>query len=139
MPNSIDQYKPVQLLIPLPQAATAHGVAVNVVPGESPAYDAIAIVSLGAVTGTPDSFSVIVTIEESATSGGTYDTLATFATATGTTNVASKPFTINPAKPFIRATATIAFVNGTSPKIPVDVIALIHQSVATSTNEGALA
>jgi hypothetical protein len=137
--NSIDQFKPVQLLIPIAHTATGSGVAVNVIPGESPAYDAIAVVSLGAATGSPTSYTVDVTIEESATSGGTYDTIATFDTATGTKKVASKPFTINPAKPYIRATATIAFVSGTSPAIPVDVVALIHESVATSSNEGALA
>ena len=138
MPNAIAKYKPVQLLIAKAQTATAHGVGVNVVPGESPEYDAIAIASLGAVTGAPDSFTVVITVEESATSGGTYATIATFATATGAGNVGSVPFTINPAKPFIRATATIAFVNGTTPAIPVDVVALIHESVASDTNETAL-
>ena len=130
--NPAPKFKAYQILIPAANAATVHGVGLQVTPGEQ--YDAIAVASLGAVTGTPDSFTCVITVEESATVNGSYDTLATFATGTGTTNVAHVPVTINPAKPFIRATATLAFVNGTSPKLIVDVVLLVQQIDATDSN-----
>lgn len=136
--NETPLFKPYQILIPAANAATVHGVGLNVIPGESPAYDAIAIASLGAVTGTPDSFTVVITVEESATLNGTYDTLGTFATATGVGNCGTLPIKINPAKPYVRATATIAFVNGTSPKIIVDCVLLVRENVASDTNATAL-
>lgn len=137
--NLAPLFKPYNILIPVAQTATAHGVGLNVIPGESPAYDAIAIATLGAVTGAPDSFTVAITVEESATVGGTYDTIGTFVTATAGGEISTLPVTIKPAKPFIRATATIAFVNGTTPAIPVDVVLLVRENVATDSNETALA
>lgn len=129
--------KPYQLIAPQAlAAATTHGTGVQVTPGEL--KDGMATVNIGATSGTPDSFTVVVTIEESATLNGTYDTLVTFDTATGQNEVATKPITLNPAKPFIRATVVTAFVNGTSPKVGVGVVLHQQEVDETASNEGAL-
>ena len=131
--NLAPKFKTYNVLIPKLQTATASGVGINVVPG-SPELQAIAIASLGAATGAPSSYTVIITVEESATLNGTYDTLGTFATCTGAGNIAALPVLVSPAKPFIRATATIAFVGGTSPAVPVGVVLLVPQNVNTDSN-----
>ena len=136
MKNIASTSKPYMILTPLAYASTTSGTGIKVTPGEL--YDAVAIALIGAVSGTPDSFTCVITVEESATVNGTYDTLATFATATAATEVSSVQVTINPAKPYIRATATLAFVNGTSPKVNVGVALLVKQSTATDSNMTAL-
>lgn len=129
--------KPYQLIAPqLLGAATTHGTGKQITPGEL--KDGVAVVSIGAVAGTPDSFTVVVTIEESATLNGTYDTLATFDTATAANEIATKPIVFNPAKPFVRATVVTAFVNGTSPTVAVGVNLLEQQVAESTSNEGAL-
>lgn len=117
-------------------AATVSGTGQQVSPGGSPSYDAVAIVNVGAATGTPDSYTATITIEECATVGGSYTTnkALTVITAAG---IAHAPIRINPAKPFLRATVVLAFVNGTSPKLPVAVDLLVRQVVAQDSNAAA--
>ena len=136
--NLAPLFKTFQILAPKAQTATASGTGKNVIPGESPSYDAIAVVQNGAATGTPTSYTLVVTVEESATVNGTYDTLATFGTITADNQISHLPVKINPAKPFIRATATIAFVGGTSPALLVDCALLVNENVASDSNEPAL-
>lgn len=121
------------------QSATASGTGLQVTPGQNADYDAVAVLDVGAATGTPTSYTLDVTVEESATVNGTYDTLATFGQVTADNQVAHLPVVINPAKPFIRATATIAFTGGTSPTIPVSVVLLVRQNVNAVTNRETLA
>lgn len=136
------QVKAYNILPAKAQTATASGTGLQVTPGNSPAGDAIAIANIGAVTGAPSTVSCIITVEESATVGGTYDTLATFATIATVVaaggEISHLPVTINPAKPFIRATATISFSGGTSPAINVGVSLLVKQNVSSDSNEAAL-
>lgn len=138
MENLAPLFKSYGILLPKAQTATASGTGKNVVPGESPSYDAIAVVANGAATGSPTSYTLAVTVEESATVNGTYDTIGTFTTITGDNQVSHLPVTINPAKPFIRATATIAFVGGTSPAVLVGCTLLVRENVASDSNEPTL-
>lgn len=118
--------------------ATASGTGVNVTPSEL--FDAMAVAVIGVATGTPTSFTVVITIENSATVNGTYTTLATIpGTATVAGQTGSVQVKVNPLKPFIRATATIVFVGGTSPAINVAVALLVRQSVSTDSNNDTLA
>lgn len=137
------QFKAYNILPAKSQTATASGTGLQVTPGNSPAYDAVAVVNVGAVTGAPATVSVIVTIEESATVGGTYTTNTTFATIATVVaaggEISHLPVVINPAKPFVRATATIVFTSGTSPAINIGVSLLVKQSVSSDSNEAALA
>lgn len=135
--NIAASVKPYMILTPSAMAATASGTGLKVTPGEL--YDAVAIALIGATSGTPDSFTVAITVENSATVGGTYTTIGTFATAVTASETGQIQITIDPTKPFIRATATIAFVNGTSPKINVGVVLLVRQSVNSDSNLQALA
>ena len=121
--------------------ATASSTGVQVTPGNSPSYDAVIVANIGAVTGAPSAVSCALVVEESATSGGTYTTntaFATIATVVAASEVSHLPITINPAKPFVRVTATISFTGGTSPTIPVAVTLLVKQNVASDSNESAL-
>ena len=142
MKQRAPQVKAYTILAPKAQTATASGVGLQVTPGNSPSYDAIAVVSAGIVTGAPSAVSVVITIEECATVGGSYTTNTTFATiatvlAAGITS--HLPITINPAKPFLRATATITLTGGSSPAIPLSVVLLVKQNVSSDSNEVALA
>ena len=137
MRNLADIAKPVQLIAPISMTATVTGTGQSVIAGSQ--QDAVAIVSLGAVSGAPSATSVIVTIEESDAVGGTYTTNATFATATAGGQVGTKEITIKPTKPFLRAVVTIAFTGGTTPAIVAGVDLLVRKIVATDSNEVALA
>lgn len=136
MKNYAAALKPYLILTPLAQAATASGTAKQFTPGEL--KDAIAVVLVGATSGTPDSFTVVVTIEQSATSGGSYTATATLPTNTTANQVGTQQVILDQTKPWVRATATIAFVNGTSPKINVGVALLVAQVVASDSNLGIL-
>lgn len=136
--NLAPLFKSVGILLPKALTATASGTPVLITPGENADYEAIAVVQNGAATGSPTSYTLAVTVEESATSGGTYDTIATFTTITADNQVSHLPVKINPAKPYIRATATIAFVGGTSPAVVPAVALLMKENVASDSNEPTL-
>ena len=137
MRNVAAYYKPVQLIAPQLATATVNGSAVHIAPNEE--ADAVAIVNVGAIAGAPDTTSLIVTILASATSGGSYDTIATFPAATGATQIGTKAVIINTAKyAYVKATATIAFTNGTTPSIAIGVSLLSLQTVASDNNNGVL-
>lgn len=133
-----ESYKPFQLITPQLATATVTGSGVLMTPGEE--FDAIALVSVGAIAGTPDTTSCIVTIEASATSGGTYAAIATFAAATSATQLGSKQVLLTPvSKPYVRAVATIAFTGGTTPSIAIAVDLLVRQTVKSTSVAVALA
>lgn len=137
------QFKAYNILPAKAQTATASGTGLQITPGNSPAYDAVAIANVGAVTGAPSVVSVIITVEASATVGGTYSTIGTFATIATVVaaggEVSHIPVTLDPSKPFVRATATISFTTGTSPAINVGVTLLVKQNVSSDSNLAALA
>lgn len=137
MKTVAEQYKPVQLIAPQLATSTVTGTGVSVISGAE--VDAVAVVNLGAIAGTPDTTSCIVTIEESATVNGTYTTNTTFATATAGSQIGTKQIVVNRNKPFIRAKATLAFSGGTSPSIAVSCTLLVKQIVSSTASETALA
>lgn len=135
-----DKVKAYQLFAPLALASTTTSSAVQITTANMhPSGDAVAVVNVGAATGTPDSFTVVVTITASATSGGSYTALGAFTTNTAGSQIEHLPVPIDPARPFLKATATIAFVNGTSPKIPVSVSILVRQSQESILNRETIA
>lgn len=135
--NISAQIKPLQLIAPQAASATVTGTGVQFTPGEI--ADAVAIANIGATTGAPTSFTVIVTIEQSATQGGTYTVSQTFSTATGVNQIGSAQVLLDITKPWVRAKATIAFVGGASPTIVVGVILGVGQRTNSDSNMAVLA
>lgn len=138
MRSAAEMYKPLILIAPSLVASTTSGTGVTFEPNNDSLVEAVAIVHLGAVAGAPSATSVIVTIEQSLTSGGTYTTSGTFATATAGAQVSTKQVKLDPTKPFVRATATISFTSGTSPTIATSVVLLVKQNNASANNATAL-
>ena len=134
-----DLYKPLQLIVPQAATATVTGSGVAFTPNNDPLVDATAIVNIGATSGAPTSFTVVVTIEQSVTSGGTYTVTDTFVTATAASQNSIRGLKLDPTKGFVRAKATIAFVGGTSPTIAIAVNILVRQNNGSATNATALA
>lgn len=137
-------YKPYTLINPqVSAAATINGSAQAITPGEE--GDAIAVVQIGTVQGSPTSWSAVITILGSATSGGTYDTLATIgsvslASTTTTGEIATAPVNVNTGKyAFIKSTAVITFTAGTTPSLSIGVALLQRQTVGSTSALGALA
>lgn len=133
------EYTPIQLLTPTLATATRTGTGQLFTPANSSDGDAVAIVHLGAVDGTPDTTSLIVTIEQSATLNGTYTVTKTFPTATAGAQIGSAQVKLDTAKPYVRAVATIAFSGGSTPSIAVGVSLLVRQTVKKSGNVATLA
>lgn len=127
------------LLIP-PQVATATvtGSAVQFTPNNDPRCQATAIAMVGGTPSAPTSFTVIYTITQSATSGGTYTTTATLPTATGTNENQAYAVTLDTTKPFIKGVATIAFVGGSTPSVCIGLSILVKQNNASASNGNAL-
>lgn len=130
-------YKVIQLATPILSTSTRTGVGQLFTPNELD--DAMAIVNLGAVAGTPDSLTAVVTIEQSATLNGTYTVTDTFPTATAGAQVGSRGFKLDTAKPYVRAVVTLAFVGGTTPSIANSVSILVKSSVNSSSIASTLA
>lgn len=137
MRNIASKVKTYQLIAPQDAPSTVTGTGLQFTPNEL--TDAVAVVSLGAVTGTPTSFTAIVTIEQSDTVNGTYSVSQTFATATAANQAGHKAVALDPAKPFVRAKATLAFVGGTTPSVVVGVNILVAQNNNSDSNAVALA
>ena len=131
-------YKTLSLITPRLATATVTGTGINVTPQNDSIIEAVALVNIGAVAGTPDSVSCIVTIEQSATVNGTYTVSGTFPTATGATKIGSQQVKLDFTKPFVRAVATIVFVGGITPSIALDVILLVRQNNGSISNVAAL-
>ena len=138
MRNASEMYKPYQLITPQLAAATVTGTGVQFTPNNDSGADAVAVVNIGAIAGAPSATSLIVTIEQSATVGGTYTVTGTFATATAASEVSTLPVKLDTTKPFVRAKATIAFTSGTSPTIAVGVLILVKQNNNSANNATAL-
>lgn len=85
-------------------------------------FSAVLAHSVGAATGTPDSFTVATKLTECDTTGGTYTdaTGFTVTTRTADSTVAQADFNLSTLKQFIKVVTIVAFVNGTSPKIAVN-------------------
>lgn len=112
-------------------AATIASVGIDrMAQGSREGFDSAALlVQVGAASGTPDSFTVIFTLQDSA-DNSTFNDLdaatyaaaglsaAAFTTITAA-GVASYAVNLQPLRRYIGVKAVVAFVNGTSPKIPV--------------------
>jgi len=82
--------------------------------------------AVGAVTGTPTSFSADAKLQDSATVGGTYvDFGAAAAQLVADDTEADVNIDLTTAKQFIRVVEVTAFVGGTSPTIPVSAIVIL--------------
>lgn len=132
-----EAYKVIQLLTPALDTATRTGTGQLFTPNELD--DAMAIVNVGAVAGTPDTTSLIVTIEQSATLNGTYTVTDTFPAATSGSQIGSRGFKLDTSKPYVRAKATIAFAGGTTPSIANSVSILVKTNVNSSSTPSTLA
>lgn len=122
------------LIAPQLATATVTGSAVGFEPQNDPRCMATAIATVGASAGTPTSFTVIYTITQSATSGGSYTTTATFPTSTAINEVQALGFNLDTSKPFVKGVATIAFVSGTTPSIAIGLTLLVRQNSASASN-----
>lgn len=138
MRSPIDMYKVYQLIKPQLATATVTGTGVQFTPNNDPLVDAFALANVGSAAGTPDSFTVVYTIEQSATVGGTYTVTDTFATGTTATQSSARAFKLDSSKPFVRAKATIAFVNGTTPSIAIACDIFVKQNNASTSNNSEL-
>lgn len=104
-------------------AATTNGAAIDRMPAASRAgyLSATLHFVVGAPSGTPDSFTANAKLQESAdgSTGWTdiTDGAVTQRTAAGTE--AEVNVSLAPIKRYIRAVVVVAFVNGTSPALPV--------------------
>ena len=132
-----EMYKVVQLLTPILSTSTRTGVGQLFTPNELD--DAMAIVNLGAVAGTPDTTSAIVTIEQSATLNGTYTVTDTFPAATAGAQIGSRGFKLDTSKPYVRAVVTIAFAGGTTPSIANSVSLMVKTNVNSSSTPSTIA
>lgn len=133
MKDVASTYKPYQLIVPQLATATVTGSAVQITPGEE--ADAVAIINLGALTSN-GSVTLIVTISASLTSGGSYTTIATSATAAcAAAQIGSLRVKINTGiYAFVKATATFVFTSGTTPNVPIAVSLLVQETVASDAN-----
>jgi len=136
-------YKPLSLIGPqVSSGSTISGSGVAITPSEE--GDGVAIVHVGAIVGSPTSWSVVVTIAASATSGGTYVTLATIGSPSlASTNagpeIATAALDVNTgAYAYVKATAVVTFTGGTTPSLAIGVSLLQRQTVGSTSNVGAL-
>lgn len=130
-----ERYKVVKLLDPASVTADANGTAVEI--GAEYEEDAMAVLQLGAASGTSPTCDV--TIQASATQGGTYTTIGTFSQLSGTDDnkVAAIPVKLNTsARRWVRASVD---VGGTSPDYLLGVTLLVRRSVAKNANNSATA
>lgn len=115
------QIKNVVGKVPTAQtAATVNGTGVSrMTPGGGVGYESCVVSThLGASAGTPDSFTVIVTLEDSDAVGGTYATYSTaLTTLTAINTSTTKSFDLRGAKEFVRVATVAAFVGGSTPSI----------------------
>lgn len=123
--HDIDQdYKVFSLLKPQVATSTVTGTGVDV--GPEQLDDAMAILDIGAVSGTSPTLDV--TIQASGTSGGTYTTIATFgqvtaATKLGVVSVSLEGLAGVVDRRFVRAVATIA---GTTPSFALGCVLAVR-------------
>ena len=122
-----EEYRAIQLSAPAESASTVTGTGQLITPGEL--VDACAIVNVGAVSGTPDSFTAVVTIEQSATLNGTYAVKQTFTTITAGSQIAQKQVILDPSLPYVRAKVTLAFTGGSTPKLFNSVALMLRKAV----------
>lgn len=138
MRSPVDSYKVYQLIKPQLATATVTGTGVQFTPNNDAKTDAFAVVNVGSTAGTPTSFTVVFTIEQSTAVGGTYTVTDTFATGATATQNSARACTLDSAKPFVRAKATIAFVDGTTPSIAISANIFVKQNNASTSNNSAL-
>jgi len=73
----------------------------------------------GAASGTPDSFSVVTTLHHSDDAGSGFATTGiTITSLTADSTSAYTDVNLTPLKQWIKLVSVVAFVNGTSPKVP---------------------
>jgi hypothetical protein len=143
---------PAQSLAPIAEAAgTFNGAGVDALSTEAIAW----VISLGAATGAPTSFTVQITLQDS-NDNGVADPYANAQDFLGNaiqsaSLVAGSQALIlvergnrelnansnfRPSRRFRRAQVVVAFVGGTAPAIPVDVVALVVKRRLPSTVSG---
>lgn len=99
-------------------AGTVNGVGVDRGSNESCMLAPV----LGAVSGSPSSFSVTVTLEHADTQGGSYTQFGTEEVVLDSADSAAKlGFNLSGAKKFVRASAAVAFTGGTTPSVLMSV------------------
>lgn len=122
-----ENYKAISLLRPQVATSTATGTGVDV---SEYGDDAMAILDVGAVSGTTPTLDVV--IQTSATVGGTYSTELTFAQVTAANKFAAGRVNLDGpnsgglARKFVRALATIA---GTTPSFTFGVSLLVRAAI----------
>ena len=123
-----DRYQALNLIVPQAATATVNGTAIDLGPGYH--SDSLAILTIGAVTGTTPTLDV--TIKGSDTSGGSYTTLTTFTQVTASTKIAcGRVLRDTGLKRWIKAVATIG---GTTPSFTFSVVIMVQAIRAVSTN-----
>lgn len=130
-----ENVKVVSTILPITAAAGAtNGVAVD-----TEGYgDGMIVVSVGAATGTPDSFTVAAKVQESADGSTNWtdisgSAIATVTAASKTGEIALALNSRAAAMRYVRVVATPAFVNGTSPKIAIGAVVLLGSPEIVST------
>lgn len=138
MRNIAPEYRAIQLINPgLLLAGTSTGGTFALTPNDE--SDSMAIVSIGAVLGSPTGQTVAVTISASATQDGSYTTIRTFPVATQANQIGTSGIKINTGLyAWVKASALVGFTGGTNPSINVGVTLLQQQTIASDTNKSVL-
>lgn len=93
--------------------------------------DGMAVISVGATSGTPDSFTVAAKLQESADDSTWSDisgaTITTVTAANKTAEIKIELGSKAASKRYVRAVVTPAFVNGTTPKVGVSAVIVLGQ------------
>jgi len=125
MKSVFDSVKTKLAIAPIAQGASAAtGVVIDTLGFNS----AMVHVSVGAATGTPDSYSVACKVQECATSGGSYADIsgATASLVADGTSAQIRIEGLNGTRArYIKVIMTPAFVNGTSPKALIGATAVL--------------
>jgi len=104
----------------------------------SPAYvdrlgydSAVLVVTAGAATGTPDSFTVNAKVQEEdvSSAGSLVDITGAAITQMTAAGKATIAFSLRPQKRYLNVALTITMLNGSSPKIPVSAVLVLGGAV----------
>ena len=113
-------------------AAATGGASLNSTAVDSTAHpfaeDGLTVVKVNTPTGAPDSFAVVVKLQDASAGGSDW---ADIAGATATLTAAGQaeiPFSTNAIRPQRRWNCDISFVNGTAPKVDVVVAEVLGRA-----------
>src|SRR5687768_7994779 len=115
-------------------AATTNGAAIDRMAQGSDAgfMSAAVLVSSGAPSGTPTSFTVNWNVQESADGSTGWTTIASATQVTTNNQSQQLDLNLSGAERFIRVQGIVAFVGGTSPLIPIQATAVLGGSIIRS-------